>query len=132
MRNVWETKKRKMKISSSVMDNIPKKKLPEAGDYNLPETLGCLPKEVKSKVMDGCFAPVRSMISHALNQLGAEGLPKISTARAQPRVLLRSRLSGVTIELRASLWRQMLPPMQTLTRRAVIKRLISSSLWTTV
>lgn len=75
MRNVWETKKRKMKISSSVMDNIPKKKLPEAGDYNLPETLGCLPKEVKSKVMDGCFAPVRSMISHALNQLGAEGLP---------------------------------------------------------
>ena len=57
------------------MDNIPKKKLPEVGDYNLPETLGCLPKEVKSKVMDGCFAPVRSMISHALNQLGAEGLP---------------------------------------------------------
>ena len=75
MRNVWETKKRKMKISSSVMDNIPKKRMPEANDYNLPETLGCLPKEVKSKVMDGCFAPVRSMISHALNQLGAEGLP---------------------------------------------------------
>lgn len=73
MRNE-KTKKRKMKISSGVVQDS-KKKLPTVEDYNLPQSLGNLPKEMRSTVMDRCFAPVRSMISHALNGLGAEGLP---------------------------------------------------------
>lgn len=45
-----------------------------ANDYALPHTLGNPPKQ-EQIALDSCFMPVANMITHALNNLGAEGLP---------------------------------------------------------
>lgn len=44
--------------------------------YKIPETIG-KPKQTKQQkmAMDSCFAPVRSLLSHALDNLSEEGLP---------------------------------------------------------
>lgn len=70
-------KKKQLKINNGIVfdDGVKKKERPKPEDYNLPETMAMLPKEVQAKVMDGCFAPVRTMLSHALENLSAEGIP---------------------------------------------------------
>lgn len=45
-----------------------------ADDYRLPQTLGAPPKAVQ-KALDSCFSPTRTIIGHALEQLGEEGMP---------------------------------------------------------
>lgn len=45
-----------------------------ANDYKLPETLGNPPKNIQI-ALDKCFAPVSTLLGHALDGLGEEGLP---------------------------------------------------------
>lgn len=52
----------------------PPQKVVTAQDYALPITLGNPPEDV-SKALDNCFAPMTSLINHALRDLGTEGMP---------------------------------------------------------
>lgn len=61
-----------MKIRADI--SKPKGRIVTAQDYGLPYTLGNVPAEER-KALDSCFAPVSNMLTHALRDLGAEGLP---------------------------------------------------------
>lgn len=63
-----------MKIKESIIKNQSKQRIVTADDYALPYTLGNVPKEIKT-ALDNCFAPVSSMLTHALQDLSVEGLP---------------------------------------------------------
>lgn len=63
-----------MKIKADIIKNQNKQRIITAQDYALPYTLGNPPKDVQ-QALDRCFAPVANMLTHALEELGVEGLP---------------------------------------------------------
>lgn len=73
--------------------------IPSAEDYRLPFTLGNVP-ETEQLALDSCFAPVNTMLTHALNALGAEGLPTFP-GYGTLTGLVQNSLIRAGVELRA-------------------------------
>lgn len=68
-----KTQRKQLHIKGSLIDSQPKQII-TADSYRLPFTLGNVPDDVL-KVQDKCFSPVNTLLEHALNDLGSEGIP---------------------------------------------------------
>lgn len=90
---------RQNKINPNIINDSYKPPL-TADDYKLPETLGNPPKEVQM-ALDKCFSPVGTLLGHALEGLGEEGLP-VFAGYGVLSALTQNGLIRAGVEMRAN------------------------------